>query len=74
MAPGDFSIAYMDGTGVAGDYISDTLAMGSTAVKNLTMGLATNFTEGPGVMGIGYTANEAVAQGINGTYTPDFLC
>lgn len=43
---------------MTGDYISDTLVIGNTntVIKNMIMGLATQFTGPAGIMGIGYDA------------------
>ncbi|KAJ9611142.1 hypothetical protein H2200_004325 [Cladophialophora chaetospira] len=60
---GSFEAAY--GTGQAtGDYITDTLSIGSATVNNLTMGLAANIS-GPisnGLLGMGYDSLESLAQ------------
>lgn len=54
-----FQITYADNTGAAGDYIKDTLSIGGATIKALEMGLAYNSTSATGVMGIGYSLNEA---------------
>lgn len=55
----EFSIQFLDESGAAGDYVSDNLEVGGTTIKALEMGLAFNATLGTGLMGIGYTVNEA---------------
>ncbi|RDL36107.1 Acid protease [Venustampulla echinocandica] len=54
-----FDISYLDGTGASGDYVSDTLTIAGVSVKGLQMGLARQATIGSGLMGIGYSLNEA---------------
>ncbi|PMD39254.1 acid protease [Hyaloscypha variabilis F] len=56
---GAFNITYQDQTGSAGDYIKDTLSMGGVTIKALEMGLAYESSSSTGVMGIGYSLNEA---------------
>ena len=62
VAPGAFQISYQDGSGVAGDYINETLAVGKTQIKGLTLGLATQASRPLGIMGIGYMADESTVQ------------
>ncbi|KAJ5302059.1 hypothetical protein PENANT_c008G05256 [Penicillium antarcticum] len=54
----DFNISYADGSGAAGDYVTDTLTIGGTTIKDFQFGIG--FTSGSteGVLGIGYTSNE----------------
>lgn len=59
---GQFQISYADNSAVAGDYINETLTMGNTVIKDLTMGLATRATRPFGIMGIGYDADESIAS------------
>ncbi|KAJ5932723.1 hypothetical protein N7516_007212 [Penicillium verrucosum] len=61
----DFNISYADGSGAAGDYVTDTLTIGGTTIKDFQFG--TGFASGSpeGVLGIGYTVNE-VQVGRNG--------
>lgn len=54
-----FEISYLDGTGASGDYVSDTLNIAGVTVKGVQMGLANKATMGSGLMGIGYSENEA---------------
>ncbi|KAE9372441.1 acid protease [Stipitochalara longipes BDJ] len=56
---GAFTITYADQTGSSGDYIKDTLSIGGVTIKALEMGLAYNSSSSTGVMGIGYSLNEA---------------
>lgn len=45
-----------------GDYINDTLAIGNTVIKQMTMGLAIQASNPQGIMGIGYDADESIAE------------
>ncbi|KAL2046686.1 hypothetical protein ABVK25_011600 [Lepraria finkii] len=59
---GAFQISYEDSSGVVGDYINDTLAIGNTVIKQMTMGLAFQASNPQGIMGIGYDADESIAE------------
>ncbi|KAH6885966.1 aspartic peptidase domain-containing protein [Thelonectria olida] len=63
-----FSITYVDDSYARGDYFTDDFTMGDIEVKNLTMGLALTTTISYGLMGIGYTVNEASVDTIDKTY------
>lgn len=56
-----FQIQYQDNSGVIGDYFNDTLTIGKTTLKNMTMGLAQQATRELGIMGIGYNADESIS-------------
>lgn len=56
-----FEISYQDNSAVTGDYINETLRMGNTVIKDMTMGLAYQATRPFGIMGIGYDADESIA-------------
>ena len=58
---GGFQIQYQDNSAVEGDYINETLQIGNTVIKDMTMGLATQATRPFGIMGIGYDAGESIA-------------
>lgn len=64
------------GSGVVGDYISDTMSIGGITVTNLTMAVATsaNATQ-TGIMGIGLDTDESTEQftGTNYPNLPDVL-
>lgn len=64
---GEFNISYVDGTGSAGDYFTDSFAIGGTDLRNFQMGIATEGTIGIGIMGIGY--NNSVANVFTGNGT-----
>ena len=57
-----FQISYQDNSAVAGDYINETLSIGDTVIKDMTMGLAYQATRPFGIMGIGYNADESIAS------------
>lgn len=57
--PDGFQIQYLDGSTASGDYITDHFEIGDTVIESLQMGLANQTASGTGVLGIGYTANEA---------------
>lgn len=61
VAKGQFQIQYQDNSAVTGDYINETLAIGNTVIKDMTMGLALQATRPFGIMGIGYDADESIA-------------
>ena len=66
---GDFAISYQDNSGVQGDYFNDTLAIGNTGIKDMTMAVAQQASRPFGIMGIGYIAGESIAgQSFNTTY------
>ncbi|KAL4801741.1 aspartic peptidase domain-containing protein [Aspergillus unguis] len=54
----DFNITYADGTGAAGDYITDTIHIGGTTVNNFQFGIGYSSSSAEGVLGIGYPSNE----------------
>ena len=55
----DFNVTYVDGTGASGDYATDTLSIGGKSLRGLQFGIGYNSVSDSGVLGIGYTANEA---------------
>ena len=59
---GQFQISYEDNSAISGDYINETLAIGNTVIKDMTMGLALQATRVFGIMGIGYDADESIAS------------
>ncbi|EAW08588.1 pepsin-like aspartic protease [Aspergillus clavatus NRRL 1] len=54
----DFNISYADGSGAAGDYVTDVFQMGTAKVKNLQFGIGYSSSSPEGVLGIGYPSNE----------------
>jgi hypothetical protein len=62
-AAGLFSISYVDGSKIVGDYINDTFTLGNVQVKDMTMGLATSGSRVYGIMGIGSDLDESITHG-----------
>ncbi|RMZ78457.1 hypothetical protein DV737_g3904, partial [Chaetothyriales sp. CBS 132003] len=54
----DFNISYVDGSGAAGDYVSDTLRFGSVKLTDFQFGVGSSSSSAQGVLGIGYVINE----------------
>jgi len=54
-----FNISYVDGSGASGDFVTDVLTIGGTTVEDLQFGVGTNSSSPRGILGIGYTTNEA---------------
>lgn len=59
VVPDGFQIQYLDGSTASGDYVTDHFEIGDTVIESLQMGLANQTASGTGVLGIGFTANEA---------------
>ncbi|KAH8885673.1 acid protease, partial [Thozetella sp. PMI_491] len=57
-----FSITYLDGGGAIGDYISDDFSIGGVTVKSMQLGYATSTSRGTGILGVGFSANEATSK------------
>lgn len=57
---GGFSIQYVDNTGSSGDYFTDAISLGGVTLSEQQMGLATDTTIGTGIIGLGFSSNEAV--------------
>ncbi|KAK3336636.1 aspartic peptidase domain-containing protein [Cercophora scortea] len=57
-----FQIQYLDGSVASGDYISDNFSIGDVTIKSLQMGYATETVRGTGILGIGFSANEATTK------------
>lgn len=53
-----FNISYVDGSGASGDYVSDTVAIGTTTLDRLQFGIGYASTSAQGILGIGYELNE----------------
>jgi elongation factor G len=54
-----FDISYVDSSYSSGDYFEDRFEIGGVVVQKLTMGLGTQTNIPYGLVGVGYTANEA---------------
>lgn len=57
---GDFEISYVDGSFSKGDYFRDTFTIANATLSNMTMGLGKQTTIPYGLVGVGYSANEAI--------------
>ncbi|KAI5459957.1 aspartic peptidase domain-containing protein [Mariannaea sp. PMI_226] len=67
-----FNISYTDGSGAAGDYVTDNFHVGNTTIKDLQFGIGYESTSTESVLGIGYPINE-VQVGRSGKETYDNL-
>ncbi|KAJ3474604.1 hypothetical protein NLG97_g9768 [Lecanicillium saksenae] len=65
---GSFEIQYVDQSSARGAYFLDSFQLGGVTVKNLTMGLAEETDIPYGLVGIGYTGNEASLATVKDTY------
>ncbi|KAK3905832.1 aspartic peptidase domain-containing protein [Staphylotrichum tortipilum] len=54
----NFNISYVDGSGASGDYVADTITIGSQTLDRLQFGIGYSSTNAQGILGIGYTLNE----------------
>lgn len=54
-----FHITYGDGSGADGDYFTDDFTIGEASINDLQMGIAHNANLTQGLLGIGYSLNEA---------------
>lgn len=54
----DFNISYVDGSGAAGDYVTDTFTIGGTKLAKLQFGIGYTSSSYEGILGIGYQINE----------------
>lgn len=54
----NFNISYVDGSGASGDYVSDTVTIGSHKLDRLQFGIGYSSTNAQGILGIGYPLNE----------------
>ncbi|KAK0512749.1 hypothetical protein JMJ35_004766 [Cladonia borealis] len=57
-----FSVSYVDGSGAAGDYATDTVSIGGKSITALQFGIGYDSNSAEGILGIGYTADEAQAD------------
>ncbi|KAJ5246928.1 hypothetical protein N7468_001911 [Penicillium chermesinum] len=55
----DFNITYADDSGATGNYLTDTLRIGGSSLKNFQFGVGYTSSSAEGVLGIGYPLNEA---------------
>lgn len=57
-----FNITYVDGSGSAGDYATDTLTFGGETITAQEFGIGYTSSSAEGIIGIGYAANEAIVE------------
>lgn len=57
----NFNITYVDGSGATGDYVKDTVTIGSTSVTSQQFGIGYTSSSAEGILGIGYEINEVWA-------------
>ncbi|KAI1261974.1 eukaryotic aspartyl protease [Xylariaceae sp. FL1019] len=53
-----FNISYVDGSSAGGDYVKDTVTVGSTTLDQLQFGIGYTSSTSQGILGIGYPSNE----------------
>jgi len=53
-----FNISYVDGSGAAGDYATDTFRFGGQTIDDMQFGIGYTSSSPEGILGIGYTINE----------------
>lgn len=53
-----FNISYVDGSRAGGDYVSDTVTIGSQKMDRLQFGVGYSSSSAQGILGIGYEINE----------------
>jgi len=63
-----FSIQYADNSGAQGDYASDTLTLGGVSVANVPFGIGYVSSSAQGILGVGYSTNEAAVSTTGQTY------
>lgn len=56
-----FNVSYVDGSGALGDYATDTVSIGGKSITGLQFGIGYDSNSAEGILGIGYTADEAQA-------------
>lgn len=57
-----FNISYVDGSGAAGPYISDTVRFGGINITGQQLGIGYTSSSAEGILGIGYEINEVQAS------------
>jgi Eukaryotic aspartyl protease len=63
-----FQIKYADGSYAIGDYATDTLHFGGQDITGMQFGIGYNSTSPQGILGVGYTTNEASISTTGKTY------
>ncbi|KAG8415048.1 hypothetical protein J3458_008930 [Metarhizium acridum] len=54
----NFNISYVDGSGAAGDYVTDTISFSGVKIASFQFGVGYESTSQQNVLGIGYPSNE----------------
>ncbi|KAF2660169.1 acid protease [Lophiostoma macrostomum CBS 122681] len=67
----DFNISYVDGSGAAGDYATDTFHFGGKTIEGLQFGIGYTSSSAEGILGIGYTLNEVQVNRAGGKEYPN---
>ncbi|KAH0045781.1 acid protease, partial [Aureobasidium melanogenum] len=57
-----FNISYVDGSGSSGDYATDVFRIGGATLENQEFGIGYVSSSVEGILGIGYSSNEAILQ------------
>ena len=57
-----FNVSYEDGSGATGDYATDTVSIGGKSITGLQFGIGYESNSAEGILGVGYTADEAQAD------------
>jgi len=63
-----FSIQYADNSQAQGDYATDTLTLGGTSIANVPFGIGYQSSSAQGILGVGYSTNEAAVSTTGQTY------
>lgn len=53
-----FNISYVDGSGAAGDYATDTISVGGATLAGLQFGVGYSSSSAQGILGVGYPVGE----------------
>lgn len=67
----DFNISYVDGSGAAGNYVSDTLQFAGVTLDNFQFGVGATSASTMGVLGIGYGVIEVQVNRAGGQIYPN---
>ncbi|KAL2757708.1 hypothetical protein ACRALDRAFT_2040093 [Sodiomyces alcalophilus JCM 7366] len=59
---GGFSIEYLDGNQVRGDYFTDRISVGGQTIENQQLGLGTDLTRASGILGLGLSDYVAASR------------
>ncbi|KAF2221305.1 aspartic peptidase domain-containing protein [Elsinoe ampelina] len=66
-----FTIQYADGSGASGDYVTDTFSIGGATLQNQQFAVGYSSNSQEGILGIGYTTNEAILSVRGGRSYPN---